>query len=72
MTPQWLVCPQCGAPLFFVDDGRGTRLYFHVGIERDVLPTKPEYERARALAGGEIRCTGCSWRGPRARLRERV
>jgi hypothetical protein len=68
----FLLCPQCGAPLFFVEDEQGKRLYFHVGRARDVQPTKPEHDRARELAGGDIRCTGCSWRGPLTRLRERV
>lgn len=58
--------------MFFVDDEQGVRLYFQVSREREVLPTKPEYARARELARDEVRCTGCSWRGPLTRLRERV
>ena len=70
--PKLLLCPQCGMPLFYVVDEHGTRLYFHVSREREVLPTKPEHARARELTGDEIRCTSCSWRGPLRRLRERV
>lgn len=70
--PRWLLCPQCGAPLFFVERQSGLRMYFHVDPAREVLPTKPEYEPARELAAAGIRCTGCSWRGSTARLREHL
>ncbi len=71
MPPKWLMCPQCGAILFYVRTESGTNLFFKVNPERNLVPTREEFEQVVGLQPEQINCASCSWKGPVRKLKDR-
>lgn len=68
---KYKMCPQCGSPLFYVDDEKGNRLFFKVERETGAIePTKPEYAAVLTMNLVEIKCSQCSWTGGLHKLKK--
>jgi len=63
MKQRYLLCPQCGTHRFYVEDGGGQKIYFHVGWDRIPFPTQASNADLTGKRFDRIHSTGCSWKG---------
>ncbi len=66
---KFLMCPQCGSPLFYVQ-GRNGLLFFHVELDKNLKPTKSQFNEVLEMEIDEINCSSCSWKGPIRKLKK--
>ncbi|MFW5775316.1 MAG: hypothetical protein ACOCW2_03405 [Chitinivibrionales bacterium] len=66
---KYLMCPQCGSPLFYVQ-GKNGYVFFHVDFDKSIVPTKPEFDEVLGMQLDEINCSSCSWKGPLRKLKK--
>jgi hypothetical protein len=68
MAIKHLLCPQCGIHRLFVRNTEGRDVFFHVNPDGAPFPTEQSKADLAGLDFSEIRCVGCSWKGPIRKL----
>lgn len=64
MIKRYLMCPQCGSPILYIEDENGERYFFQIERETGAIePTKPEFAAILEMDIQELRCSQCSWQG---------
>jgi hypothetical protein len=63
MKKRYLLCPQCGTHRFFLKQGNGENIYFHVGWDTIPFPTKTSGADLFGKDFSIVHSTGCSWKG---------
>jgi hypothetical protein len=69
--PRPLMCPQCGSPLLYVEDEHGNKLFFTIDRkDGKINPTKSEYNTVLEMDIEIIKCSQCSWKGGKHKLKK--
>ena len=59
----YLVCPNCGGRIFYIERSDGTLVFFKATPGERVIPTGDVHLGYSEAVESEIFCTGCGWRG---------
>ena len=71
MIKRYLMCPQCGAEILYIEDENGKQYFFRIERERgEIEPTKPEFDAVKGMDLSEIKCSQCSWKGGKHKLKK--